>query len=49
MKIIWTNTKHLSINVGSSCPWQSLKGVGSNISGVKSALNLIDGNFLAFC
>jgi hypothetical protein len=42
------NTKHFSIIVGSSCPRQSLKGVGINLSGVKSAVNLIDGNFLVF-
>jgi hypothetical protein len=40
------NTKHFCIIVGSSCPGQSLKGVGINLSGVKSAVNLIDGDFL---
>jgi|688.fasta_scaffold1571300_1 hypothetical protein len=39
------NTKHFSIIVGSGCPRQSLNGVGINLSGVKSAVNLIDGDF----
>ena len=41
------HTKHFSIYVGSSCPRQSLKGVGINFS-VLSVVNLMDGGLSLF-
>jgi len=41
------HTKHFSIYVGSSCPRQSLKGVGIDLS-VLRFVNLMDGGLSLF-